>query len=613
MRVTRRELLAGGVAAIGLAAYGLPALAQRAPAQTADTGAEGRRLAAFFQEVEEAAIARRPQIETSLGRRYDRGEWDDPSDAFAEREEAIERANVDRLRREFDPALLSPEDRLSYRLFLHRAAENQEVFRWRFHAYPISHLQGPHTGAPAFLINQHRIRTAADARAYVQRVATLPDRFRQIEEAVRRRADMGVLPPKFSLAKVRTDAATVVTGAPMDGSDRPTPILADLTAKLERAEIPAAERQAILEEARTALKDGVKPAYERLIAFAGEMEARAGTDDGVWRLPDGEAFYRSCIRRHTTLDMTAEEVHAFGLSEVKRLHGEIDAIRRTVGFAGDLRAFFAFLGDDPRFFFSDDDAGREQYLTQARAAIAAMSGRLGEVFHTLPKAPVEVRRVEPFRERTAPPAFYNRPSTDGTRPGIYFINLMTMRERPRWEIEAIAFHEGVPGHHMQSAIMQESDKLPLFRRIAGYTVHNEGWALYTEKLAKEMGFYADPYADFGRLNLELWRAIRLVVDSGIHAMRWSREKAIDYMMGTMVTAKENAVREIERYIIWPGQALSYKVGMRAIEDLRAEARGRMGDRFDIKSFHEVLLVGGSLPLPILQEEVRAWMEGRRRA
>ncbi len=607
MTVTRRELLAGGAAAIGLAGLGLPALAQPA----ADTDAEGKRLRAFFQEVEEAAIKRRPQLETSLGRRYDRGEWDDFSDAFAEREEAIERADVARLRREFDPAKLSQEDRLSYRLFLYRAEQNQELFRWRFHTYPVAHLQGPHTGAPAFLINQHRVRTAADARAYVQRIAGIPDRFRQVEEAVRRRADMGVLPPKFSLAKVQADAAAVIVGAPMDGSDRPTPILADLTAKLERAEIPAAERQSLLEEARTALKDGVKPAYERLIAMAAAMEARAGTDDGVWRLPDGDAYYRACIRRHTTLDMSAEELHEFGLAEVTRLHGEIDAIRRRVGFQGDLKAFFTHLGSDPRFFFSDDDAGREQYLAQARAAIEGMSARLGEVFRTLPKAPVEVRRVEPFRERTAPPAFYNRPSADGTRPGIYFINLMTMRERPRWEIEAIAYHEGVPGHHMQAAIMQESQTLPLFRQIAGFTVHNEGWALYTEKLAKEMGFYADPYADFGRINLELWRAIRLVVDSGIHAKRWSREKAIDYMMSTMVTAEENAVREIERYIIWPGQALSYKVGMQAIQDLRAEARDRMGDRFDIRAFHEVLLVGGSLPLPILREEVRAWMEGRR--
>lgn len=605
MRVTRRDVLLGGAAGVGLAALGLPAPA------TAQDGGEGARLRAFFAEVGDAAIRRHPQLETSLGRRYDRGEWDDESDAFDEREEAIEAAEVARLQASFDPAKLSHADRLSYRLFLFRAEQNRELFRWRFHRYPLNHLDGLHTGAPAFLINQHRIRNVADANAYVARLATLPQRFAVLEETVRRRADMGILPPRFSLVKVRGDAATVVAGAPMDGSDRPTTLFADLTAKLDRAEIPAAERQAILDAGRTALREAVKPAYDRLIAFAAAMEARAGTDDGVWRLPDGAAFYQACIRQHTTLDLTADAVHEFGLSEVKRLQAEIDGIRRAVGFQGDLRAFFLFMGSDPRFFFTDDDAGREQYLALARAAIQGMSAKLGEVFRTLPKAAVEVRRVEPFRERTAPPAFYNRPSTDGSRPGIYFINLMTMRERPRWEIEAIAYHEAVPGHHMQAAIIQESKDLPLFRQIGGYTVHAEGWGLYTEQLAREMGFYADPYADFGRLNLELWRAIRLVVDTGMHARRWSREQAIDYMMGNMVTARENAVREIERYIIWPGQALSYLIGKRAILDLRTEAKTRMGDRFDIKQFHEMLLVDGSLPLPILRDEMRAWMEGRR--
>ncbi|ACI99365.1 DUF885 domain-containing protein [Rhodospirillum centenum] len=615
--LTRRDVLRtgmlGGAAAVAVAS--LPwAGAAAAATEGAATGAAAGpspALDLFFTEFDKGYVERRPQLETSLGLRYDRGDWDDISDEAAQREQALEQEAVARLEAAFDPATLSEQDRLSVELFRFRAQQNAEAFPWRLHAYTINHLYGAHTGLPAFLINQHRVVDAASAAAYVQRLKGIPAQFAAVERETLRRAEMGVLPPKFSLAKAVEDARSIIAGAPFDGSGEDSALWADAKAKLARARLPEAEHKALLTEAESALRDGVKPAYERLLALLASLEARAGTDDGVWKLPQGEDYYRACVRRHTTLPMTPDEVHEFGLSEVKRLHGELDAIRKATGFGGDLPAFLTYLRSDPRFFFPDTDAGREAYLTEARAAVAAMQGKLPLLFRTLPQAPVEVRRVEPFREKSSPPAFYNRPSRDGSRPGIYFINLATMRERPRHEIEAIAYHEAVPGHHMQNAIQQEADNLPIFRRIGGYTVFGEGWGLYAEKLGKEVGLYQDPYSDAGRLNNELWRAIRLVVDSGIHARRWTREQAADYMESNSMIPRESVEREINRYAVNPGQALAYKVGMRAIEDLRAKAAAKLGAAFDLRDFHELILVGGSMPLPILEQVVGRWTDARK--
>ncbi|HYC01738.1 MAG TPA: DUF885 domain-containing protein [Azospirillaceae bacterium] len=600
--LTRRRVLETGLMA-GASAAALSGL----PLQAMAAGAVGEALHAFFERSFEAEIARRPERQTQLGRRHDLAVWDDESDRFEQAERRIAASELAQLRRNFDPADLSEPDRLSWKLFEFRAEQAVAGARWQYHSYPVSHLYGVHIDVPSFLVNQQRITNAAEARAYVGRLANARVKIGQVMEAVGARAEKGVLPPRWSLAKVSGDAKMLLVGAPFEQAPVDTALLADFRTKLDKAGLPQAERDALLADAVAALRGSLGPAYRDFIEACGIWEKRTTDDDGVWKLPDGEAYYRHCIRRFTTLDLDPHAVHEYGLSEVARLHGEIDAIRQKVGFKGDRQAFFAFLRDDPQFLFADSPEGRAAYIAEADAVIQAMSKRLPEMFVTLPKAPVVIKRVEAFRERTSPGAFYNGPSPDGSRPGTYFINLFNIKDRPRHGLETLAYHEAVPGHHMQIAIATEMKGLPSFRRFgANYSAFAEGWALYSEKMVKEFGFFADPYSDYGRIESELFRSIRLVVDTGIHVKKWTRQQAIDYMAGNSAITPTRATREIERYIVNPGQALAYKIGMRHIEELRAAAQSRMGAAFDLRRFHDAVLTGGSLPLPLLTERVEAW-------
>ncbi|HYE48211.1 MAG TPA: DUF885 domain-containing protein [Azospirillaceae bacterium] len=601
--LTRRQIIEAGLKG-GAAAATL----SWAPASlAADPAAEGRRLHAFLEAAFEAAAGRRPETLARLGRGHELTTWNDESDAFDAAEQKIVQEELARLRREFDPNALSETDRLSYRLFEWQAEQSADNFRWRFHDYPVSHLRGVHTDVPSFLVNQHRISSPAEARGYIGRIAQARTKIEQVIAAVDARAAKGVLPPRWSLAKAREDAAVLLAGSPFEPGAEDTALLADFRAKVAKLDVPAAERAQLEADCVAALRHSLGPAYRGFIEAVTGWEAKATDEDGVWKLPQGAEFYRHCIRRNTTLDLAAEEVHAYGLSEVARIHAEMNAIRGKVGFQGDLAAFFVFLRDDPRFLFPNTDEGRAAYIAESQKVIDAMAPRLPEMFVTLPKAPVVIKRVEPFRERTSPGAFYNGPTPDGSKPGTYFINLFNTKDRPRHGIEALVHHEAIPGHHMQIAIATEMKDLPSFRRFGGYSAFSEGWALYSEKMVKPFGFYADPYSDYGRLEAELFRSIRLVVDTGIHAFRWGRQQAIDYMTANSAITPTRAVREIERYIVNPGQALAYKTGMRKIEELRARSEQKLGSRFDLRRFHDAVLTGGSVPLPILEDRIDGWI------
>ena len=306
--------------------------------------------------------------------------------------------------------------------------------------------------------------------------------------------------------------------------------------------------------------------------------------------------------------MSAAEIHDLGLSEVSRIHGDMREIMGRVGFEGELQDFFVFLRDDPRFYEENTDAGREAYLRDARAILATMEERLDELFSTFPKATLEVKRVEAYREKSAGKAFYDRGTPDGSRPGTYFANLYEMRDMPRYQMEALAYHEGIPGHHMQLSIAQELENLPRFRRHGAYTAYVEGWALYSEWIPKQLGLYEDPYSNFGRLAMELWRACRLVVDTGIHDKRWTRRQAIDYLLDNTPNPRGDCVKAIERYIVMPGQATAYKIGMLHIQELQVRSEHLLGDRFDVRDFHDLVLRCGPVPLAILGELVEDWIE-----
>jgi len=306
--------------------------------------------------------------------------------------------------------------------------------------------------------------------------------------------------------------------------------------------------------------------------------------------------------------MTADEIHALGLSEVARIHAEMTAIKDAVGYEGDLNAFFDHLRTSPEFYYENTDEGRAAYLKEATAIIDDMRENLPSAFNTFPKADLIVKRVEPFREKSAGKAFYQRPAIDGSRPGTYYANLYNMADMPIYQMEALAFHEGIPGHHMQLAIAQELENVPQFRKFSRFTAYTEGWGLYSEFLPKEMGYYKDPYSDFGRLAMELWRAARLVVDTGLHHKKWTRQEAIDYLMQNTPNPEGDCRKAIDRYIVMPGQATAYKIGMLKILEVRESAKSGMGDAFNLGDFHDVVLASGPVPLSILEERINAWVE-----
>jgi uncharacterized protein (DUF885 family) len=398
-----------------------------------------------------------------------------------------------------------------------------------------------------------------------------------------------------------------LAGAPFTETGKDSVFWSDIKGKIDKTTLDAPTKDRLKAQARAALMDKVKPAYEAIIAEMTKQQAKARTTDGVWALPDGEAYYAERLATQTTTRLTANEIHQLGLDSVARIHGEMETIMRKVGFTGTREAFFDFMETDPRFFVADTPEGKASYVAQATAMIDTMRDSLPTAFNLMPKAPLEVRAVEPFREASAGLAFYSRPSADGKRPGYYYVNTFNVKAIPTYQMEALAYHEGLPGHHMQIAIAQELQGIPRFRKFSGFTAYSEGWGLYTERLGKDMGFYQDPYSDFGRQVLELRRAIRLVVDTGLHAKRWPKEQAIAYILANQPGDLESATRDINRYIVMPGQATAYMIGQMEILRLRADAQRRLGSRYDIKKFHDIVLGSGFVPLDILKELVEAWV------
>jgi len=403
-------------------------------------------------------------------------------------------------------------------------------------------------------------------------------------------------------------AEAQLAGAPFQPGAEPGALLADFRQKVGALDLPPAEEAALVARAEAALTDGYRPALERYVAALRRMETEADERAGSWKLPGGEAFYAAQVHLFTTRDdLTPAEIHQTGLEEVARIQGEMREIMAEVGFEGSLQDFFAFVRTDPQFYLPDTPEGRQAYLDESARLIDAVMEVAPQYFDRLPRAALEVRAVEPYREATATGAFYNQPALDGSRPGYYYVNLSNMADNPTYLMESLAYHEGAPGHHFQIALAQELDGLPLFQRLAIYSAYVEGWALYAEALGKDMGFFTDPYSDFGRLSYELFRAVRLVVDTGLHDQRWTREEAIAYMLENTPMTEGDIVPEVERYIVWPAQALSYKVGMMTILDLRERAMRELGEDFSWGGFHAAVLEAGSLPLPLLEERVDGWI------
>ncbi len=575
-----------------------------APAQTAVS------LAEMFEAYDRANLDMSPISKSYRGiRDADYGRWDEVSDAADEAQFSLMQDTVAAMRADYDLAALPDQDALSYRLFELLAERRASLYPFREYGFLFDHRRGAHTNIPAFLINIHRVSSLTDAEAYVSRIEGIGPQLDALTAEARERADAGVMPPDWVYPYVIADLEALIAA----GDDNA--ILNDFDAKLAplTPDLPdgtEAEASAIIylsEMAKEAWNTSALPGYQRLLAEMRRQQAIAPTDDGIWRLPQGEQYYAALLASYTTTNLSADEIHNIGLREVERIHGEMRAIMDQVGFEGSLQDFFEFTRTDDQFFYTS----REEYVADAQAAIDRLATRMPEFFGVLPTDPLTIKPVEAFRERSAGKAFYQRPAPDGSRPGTYYVNLYNLRDMSKNELEALAYHEGLPGHHLQLSIQTQLGGLPAFRRFGGVTAYSEGWGLYSEELGKDMGFYTDPYSDFGRLGMELWRACRLVVDTGIHSKRWTREEAIEYLAVNTPNPQGDIVKAIERYITTPGQATAYMIGKLKIMELREIARSELGDDFDIRGFHDAILTSGPVPLSIMEENVLQWVETQR--
>lgn len=601
------------VLALTAALAAAPAYAQApvaAPAAVAPAVSEDARLAAFFQEAFLESACLSPETLTQLGMKERYGELGDYTKAGQDKALAVAQAQLARMTRTFDRARLSPESQLSYDLFAKAVATQATLTKWYWQAYAVSSTGGALDGLPVMLINNHRVDTVADAQAYVARLRAVERVAGEVSADLGERTAKGYLPPAFVFGRVIPDARNQIKGAPFDtGPDHA--IWADFKTKVAALKTDEATKAKLLADGEAALKGEWRRGYDRYLAALAAMSAKATSVDGVWALPQGDAYYADMVAFFTTTTLTPDQIHQTGLSEVARIRGEMEAIKTKVGFKGSLAEFFAYVKTDPKFHYPNTPAGKQQYLADAKALIGSYMAVAPRQFSHLPKQALEVRAVEPFREKTASVAFYNPGTPDGSRPGIFYVNLSDMTQVLKPQIEAIAYHEGAPGHHFQIARSMEQAELPMFRRFAYQGAYIEGWGLYAEKLGKEAGFYQDPYNDFGRLSLELWRAARLVVDTGIHAKHWSRDQTIAYMRDNTLNSERDIASEVDRYFTNPGQATSYKTGQLKISALRAKAEAALGPKFDLRDYHEVVLSNGALPLDVLEAQVDAYIARRK--
>ncbi|MES2033843.1 MAG: DUF885 domain-containing protein [Pseudomonadota bacterium] len=590
---------------------GAPAVFAAEPATAAAPAtSEDARFNAFLDAAFDERLALSPERLTGQGikQQYDR--LDDYTDAADDKALALSERQLAALKAQFDLAKLSPESRLSWRLFESQVERQREGHRWRFHDYIATNNGSPAGQIPVFLINQHRVDTVEDAQAYVARLRDVQRVMGEVSASLKIRAAKGIVAPKLTFAPVDADARKVTAGAPFtEGPD--SALWADFKKKIAALQATDAQKATLLADGKAALTGPFKAGYDQFLATQAELQPLAKGNDGVWGLPDGDAYYAYALKASTTTDMTADQIHQVGIAEVARIQAEMKTIMAQVGFKGTLQEFFALLKTDPRFQYPNTPEGKAAYLKDATALVDGVMTVAPKYFLHLPKAPLEVRAVEPWREATAAIAFYNRPSPDGSRPGIYYVNLSDMTQVLKPQIEGISYHEGAPGHHFQIALAMETQGLPKFRKFGGYGAYSEGWGLYAERLGKEMGFYQDPYSDFGRLTTEAWRAVRLVTDTGLHSKHWSREQAMAYFRENTLLSERDIQKEVERYISRPGQATSYKVGELKIRELRARAEKALGPKFDVRAFHDAVLRDGSLPLDVLEQQVDAWIAGSR--
>ncbi len=602
-RPFRFALFASSLLLAGWAVTPAGVLAAAAPAAVDRAQAESQKLNTIFEEYFEAYLQQNPILATSIGDpRYNDRFVVGISPAAIAAEEKLQRDSLARLQT-VDRAVLPAADQLSYDIFRTGRERDIEGFKFpdeliplnQFYSTPNSFAQlGSGNGMQPF-------KTVQDYDNFLKRldgfVAWTDQAIVNMKQGVQR----GYTLPRVLAERTVPQLEAHIVAKPEDS------LYWGPIAQLP-AEFSAADRERLTQAYRAAIETKVVPAYRKLRDYMrDEYLPKTRLSDGMEGLPNGKAWYAYNVKRVTTTDYTPEQIHQIGLDEVKRIHGEMEAVMTQVGFKGTRNEFFKHLNTDPQFFFEH----RDDLIAGYDAIRKRVNPQLPQLFETLPKADYEVRAVEPFREKSAAGGQYQAANEDGTRPGIFYANAYDLRARPKWAMEALSLHEANPGHHFQISIQREQQGLPKFRRFGGFTAYSEGWGLYAESLGKELGMYTDPYQYFGRLEGELWRAIRLVVDTGLHSKGWTREQVLEYMDENSSAAEARRVSEAERYMAIPGQALAYKIGQLKLSELRARAEKELGPKFDVRKFHTAVLMDGALPLDVLEAKIDRWIASQR--
>lgn len=567
-----------------------------------DSAAESKRFNEFLDKSFDEFLSLHPESMSRFGKKDNYDKLNDYSEAMELKLHAMNQQKLKELKN-FDRDDLDVQSKLSYDLFKSDLERGLQDFRWKDYNYAVHQQGGVHTDLPTFLINIHKVESEKDLQDYIARLQQFPRVFSEVEAQMLRSQKQGVIPPKFVFPSIYKSTANILKGAPFTKTNVDSPLWTDFKKKLRGIKLKPEQQKIYLAQAQKVLTETVQPAYEKLLKAVRELESHATADDGAWKFPNGTEFYNSRLARYTTTKMTADEIHQLGLKNVARLRADMEKIQQKLGVKGSLQDFFKSVRADKNQYYPGTPAGRSAYLKQAEKYLANIQTKVPNYFRLIPKTPMVVKSVEKYREEGAGKAFYEEPSDDGSRPGMYYVNLRDLNDVPKFEAEALLYHEGIPGHHFQIALGIELKSLPKYRRYKGYTAFVEGWALYTERLGKEMGGYQDDYAELGRLSMEMVRACRLVVDTGVHSKKWTRDQAIAYMNENLPVNPGMQIEQVERYIVWPGQATAYMVGMLKIVELREKAQKALGEKFDIRDFHDVVLGNGAVSLDVLESLV----------
>ncbi len=570
---------------------------------------ESERFDKFLEAIYQRTLSRSPMLSTTLGYKQNYDSWDDLSIAHINENVRLAWRDLSNLHRQFDYSKLDPPGQLNYRVFEAGLKLQIERDSWRYHFNPLNQIVGLHLEIPGLLTTYHTIENPDDARAYISRVQSVGTPIDQFIISFKDRENRGFSIPKHVLPRLIQAAESIISGE-LQRAETENILFSDFKRKVRNLSLEEELQEELITGMTEAMTGGFIPAYQRLIEAFRQHQTLGLNDNGVWHLPDGDQFYQFLLGQFTTTDITADEVHELGLREVKRIHEEMDKIRMEVGFSGDLTDFFSHLKTSPDFYYPNTEEGRAEYLQRAQHIVSNASGRIKDILPEVPPNNLVVRRIEAYREKSAPVAYYEAGTADGAVPGTVFLGMYDMASAARYDLDSLMFHEGIPGHHLQQSVMQAQAHIPRLRTYYVWwsnTAFTEGWALYAEYLASEMGLYKDPYANFGRYAGELWRACRLVVDSGLHAKHWTREQAITYLNENTASSAINNARAVDRYLSVPGQATAFKIGMMRILDVRRKAHAALGDKFDIREFHQVILENGPIPLSIMEEQVQAWV------